>query len=154
VLIYGIAESLEPNSAGSNHDHGFVTQCFKNFNGLNLSTLKVRRLGKAINANKPRPIIASLASNLDVLKILKHKNLLPQGVSVSADKTPMQRSHLKNLWKEVDEYNNINPGNPKTVKYFNGTPKIVLKDLRQQSQQNVNLSNNSFLEQHTQSQLS
>ena len=50
------------------------------------------------------------------MRILQLRTQLPAGVSVSTDKTPIQREQFKKLKEEVNRLNTEDPSNVKIIK--------------------------------------
>lgn len=82
---------------------------------------KIKRLGKKDNRTTPRPLCVSFKSPSVPLSILKNKRKCSGPIKIFLDQTIKQRTHLNNLRSELRELNDDN----KTIKYFNGIPKIV-----------------------------
>lgn len=121
LIIYGVDFSDKSQS-----DSLKVKSLLSNINNLNLDNISTRRLGKGIN-NKPPPTLVKLSSKYEVHIVLRNKNKLPPGISVSSDKTQMEREKLTSLIKIVNDHNSNNP-TKKSIKYVKGVPTIVNND--------------------------
>ena len=53
------------------------------------------------------------------------KAKFPKGISVAADLSPNQQAHLAAIRKELQDHNTANPYDLMTIKYLNGTPKLL-----------------------------
>ncbi|KAK7866250.1 hypothetical protein R5R35_004074 [Gryllus longicercus] len=93
------------------------------------------RLGKKLE-NKTRPLKVIFQNPDIALSILKRKHLYNGTVRIFSDKTPKQRDYLNQLKLELDRLNSIEGSQEKTIKYINGTPKII--DLHPQKTQTKN----------------
>lgn len=98
--------------------------------------VKAIRLGRYRNDNKPRPlkiIFSSPADAFDVIKC-KHKlsrQNLPSKITISSDRTQLQRDSMNKLRNEL---NQRLPSEPDlTIKFIRGVPKIVLKEKKEQN---------------------
>lgn len=116
----------------------------------NLSTsidnLKLRRLGRPI-AGRSRPLLIETPSPTIALTILKSKpptTVDGTQIAFKSDLTPAQLLHLKNLRTQLDTLEKNGDTN-KTIKYINGTPKIVNKNFRSLSKDRKTLSNKSVV---------
>ena len=119
LIVYGV----DANVVSS--DSSKINSLLGKINNLNLINISCKRTGKHKD-NRPAPLLVKLNSKEDVIRVLKNKSLLPQGISVSSDKTKLQRDNLHSLYSEVDRHNNSN-SNKKAVKFINGIPTIVSK---------------------------
>lgn len=93
--------------------------------------VKVIRLGRYRNDNKPRPlkiIFSSPADAFDVIKC-KHKlsrQNLPSQFTISSDRTQLQRNSMNKLRNELNQ--RLLSEQDLTIKFIKGVPKIVLKE--------------------------
>ena len=102
---------------------------------LNFEGIRVKRHCK-LPCNVPRPLLVRLSSYEEVMRILQSRTQLPAGVSVSTDKTPLQRAQLKKLKEEFDRLNTEDPSNVKIIKYVDGVPSIIDKPALNDSSKN------------------
>ena len=123
VLFHKLPESLDD---GTVSDLESVKQIISVFLNNSISVNSVRRLGNR-TSQASRPLLVCLSSHNDVIKIIHARAKLPPNITISADKTPRQREHLKMLRGEVDKLNTEDPHHPKSIKYVDGTPTIVDK---------------------------
>lgn len=87
--------------------------------------MKVYRLGRP--GNKPRPLKVTLCSEENVLTCLRNKRKIATShpnIRISADLTVMQRDHIKQLHKELDDRKSKGETNI-SIRYINGIPRIM-----------------------------
>lgn len=90
---------------------------------INLTQIQVRRLGASRQDGSARTLLVQLSNFQDVMQVIKNRNLLPKGISVSSDKTRSHREQLKQLYAKAAAHNNNNPTPKLIVKYVIGTLK-------------------------------
>lgn len=131
VILHNVAEGKSQTPAGmKSHDKDLITRLFNqiSFTPQNYSFF---RIGKR-NESKPRPIKVILP-NVELVKDFFSK-LTPDNltgsdlsnVTATRDKTLLERQHLDGLREELEEREK-NGEADLTIKYVNGTPKIVPK---------------------------
>lgn len=121
LIIYNLQEG---NGDQRSNDAFQVKEILNKVGNIDTTNVSVRRIGNPSNG-KPRPIIACLRSQSDVLRVLRNRNLLPRTIQLSTDKTPNQRKQLQELRAIVMAHNNSNPATRKTIKYIRGVPTVV-----------------------------
>lgn len=122
IILFNIPET--PNQPNSD-DKNYVLNIFKKIN-LCIEPINIIRLGKT--TNKCRPIRATLPNQHDVYDVLKNKRKLSNSVdfkliSISTDRTILQRKHLKSV---IDELNarKIAGETDLFIKYVNNLPVV------------------------------
>lgn len=81
----------------------------------------VRRVGRNVSADKPRPICVSFPNSEMPLSILRNKNKRWGHFKIAQDLTAKQRAQLSSLREELQNMNDSS----KTIRYIWGVPKIV-----------------------------
>ncbi|KAK7871217.1 hypothetical protein R5R35_001082 [Gryllus longicercus] len=99
--------------------------------------VKVLRLGKIKSDGKPRPIKIIFNDHGLALKILKDKHKCEKPYAINGDLTLQQRDQLKALREELDILNKDEE--LKTIKFINGSPKIVNKRDYEKGKENENV---------------
>ena len=118
LIVYGVDVNDQTTS-----DANKIRSILHCINNLDLSKISTKRLGKVTNGKSP-PTLVKLSCKNDVHRILRQKKRLPNGISVSTDKTELQRKGLSTLLKSV-EANNCTSNIKQTIKYIRGVPTIV-----------------------------
>jgi len=122
IILFNIPETpVQPNS----DDKTFISNILKKMD-LSIEPINIIRLGKT--SNKCRPIRATLPNLHDVYDVLKNKRKLINSVdfklvSISTDRTLLQRNHLKSV---IDELNTRKKAGETDlfIKYVNNLPVI------------------------------
>ena len=145
VIIFKLPEPRVPDDSKSDEEQEIIPECMGlaisksddeqinsllgKINNIDLTNVNTLRLGKPKPKanNIPRPLLVTLKSHEDALRVCRNRKLLPKGISVALDKTPMQRAHLKELHNSVKLHNSKDSEHPKMVKYIKGVPTIVVK---------------------------
>ena len=127
IILYGITE---PSPFSLQSDLRVkVKRIIGNIYNINCDSISLRRIGKqSETANSLRPVIVRLESSHEVLRCLRNKKLLTEGISASTDKTPTQRDHMRQLIQHVDQHSAEHPNNQFPIKYVSGVPKVVNAD--------------------------
>lgn len=135
VIVHNLTETNPASSAGESkaHDAKHIQSFFDHIH-LNVQMTEVRhfRLGKR-SRDKSRPLVICLPSESAALHIFKNfkQDDVPdtlQGMSLSHDRTPRERKHLEQLRASLKSRLEAGEVNL-TIKYINGSPKIVSKNL-------------------------
>ena len=84
----------------------------------------MKRLGQS-SAQGPRLLLVRLSLHSDVVKTLRSRFKIQADISVSTDKTPLQRESLRKLRDELSRLNEADPTCPKVIKYVAGVPEII-----------------------------
>jgi hypothetical protein len=87
------------------------------------SIVRIQRLGQRQD-NRVRPIKITFENSVDAKNLIYEKNKFPPNIKLKRDYTIMQRNHLRELWSQVEARKTKGDDNI-SVKFFNGTPKIV-----------------------------
>lgn len=143
LILYNINESDSTQSdLRITHDLNQVNIVIKSIlnNATTLpSPVKVIRLGRS-QSNKPRPLKVVFNSVSDVFDILKNKRNLSidhPNVSVSSDRTQIQRDYMQKLREQLTTRSS-NGENGLTIKFIKGVPKIINKsELVDNSSKNI-----------------
>jgi hypothetical protein len=122
IILFNIPES--PTQLNID-DKNQISNIFRQI-GVLIDPINVVRLGKV--SNKCRPIRATLPNQHDVFDVLKNKRKLSElanfkQISLSSDRTLLQRKHLKNLMDELNARKTAGETNL-FIKYINGLPVI------------------------------
>lgn len=130
-LIHGAVEKTS-NSSSERHSHDVqIVTGLLNQVSETVPSFHVTRLGKPrTDSNRPRPLKVILGNPGDALEVIKQKARNPlkeylekNSLTVSADLTPLQRDHMKNLIEELKLKQS--QGENVVIKYINGVPRIV-----------------------------
>lgn len=130
VLLHGAPESNSKMSATRiKHDNDLATKLIEKFlQSAGPHPFKTLRLG-GVSSKKPRPLRIIFEKVADVAEIIKNfsKEVLDQSlanVSISRDRTPIERKFLNDLRAELR--NRVDAGERNlTIRYRNGVPRIV-----------------------------
>jgi hypothetical protein len=131
IVLYNVPES-KSNSAGAKttHDRDLIGKIFRLIS-CDVPSFSFFRIGKSTQRSV-RPIKV-IFPNADVVKdFFKRfsKELLTDEclseVTASRDRTPKERNHLAELRKQLQDRMELSEVNL-TIRYINGTPKIVTK---------------------------
>lgn len=122
IILFNVPESATQSITD---DKNTISNIFQQINVL-VNPINCLRLGKL--SNKCRPIRATLPNQHDVFDVLKNKRKLGnltnlKNISISSDKTLLQRKQLKNLIDELNARKNSGETNL-FIKYINGLPTI------------------------------
>lgn len=114
-----------PETQSNADDKLSVSNIFRNIDVI-IDPINVLRLGKLPNKN--RPIRATLPTPQDVFVILKNKRKLKnldafKNITVSSDRTMLQRNHLKTVIDELNARKNAGE-NDIFIKYINNLPVV------------------------------
>ncbi|KAK4882990.1 hypothetical protein RN001_006309 [Aquatica leii] len=122
IVIYNIEES-DPQSA---NDKTIATNLIKEISNIDTGNIRVQRLGKQFNNDKPRPLKITLPSSADAIQILKNKHKIKSlnNINIKQDQTPMQLKHLANLRTKLKARQDNGEKNL-TIKYIYGQPQII-----------------------------
>lgn len=133
VIAHNLPESKSssPNTA-MQHDKNLVENILNKANlGVLLPSARSFRIGNR-NGTKPRPLKICLPSEKDAITIFRsfgdttHLNEALKGISLSRDRTQSERHYLNDLRETLKV--RTEAGEPDlTIKYINGTPKIIKK---------------------------
>ena len=118
--IHGMAKE-RPDPAS---DMQRVTDALSRFPGLSLNGLSVRRVPSR-RSDIPRPIVARLNSQDDVIRVLRNQRLLPSGLTTRADRTEAERNRFQLLLDQVNQHNETHPEHKNRIEYVNGIPTVV-----------------------------
>ncbi|KAK2578409.1 hypothetical protein KPH14_003658 [Odynerus spinipes] len=88
-----------------------------------VSFIKTFRLGAA-QQDRTRPLKIICNSREDVLNILRNKAKYKGPAIINEDRTPKQRAYLQELRNELNNLHASGDLN-KTIRFINGTPKII-----------------------------
>ena len=133
LVFFGVHESTDVNQDRKN-----IINLLKILH-LDPNQTKFKRVGSASD-NSERPVILITANYSALYTALRNASSLPHGVTISHDKTAIQRDVHNNLRKQIIDHNRMNPNNLKTVRHFNGIPRIV--NLRKKNHY-ANINSNS-----------
>ena len=92
--------------------------------GINTINIRVRRIGRAVR-DRPRAVVDTLSSRAEVLLVLRSRRTLPADISVSEDRTRVQRDNYSALRQRVREHNQGHPQDQWRIKFVNNSPTIV-----------------------------
>ncbi|XP_074110822.1 uncharacterized protein LOC141535007 [Cotesia typhae] len=95
--------------------------------GVEVTSPKLRRIGRRVQG-KTRPLLVETKSVSETKTLMKSKPDPSTQVVIRPDLTQAQQIHLKSISEELTSGNGKNN---KTIKYINGTPRIVNKNFRQ-----------------------
>lgn len=134
VIIHKLTEVPISSSAREvkQHDVGLVTDFLRHVNSnVQISEVRYYRLGKKLRDNT-RPLVVCMPSEEAAVHIFKKfsSNDVPvnlQGISISHDRTLRERKHLEQLRAALKSRHDAGETNL-TIKFVNGTPKIVSKN--------------------------
>ncbi|XP_024877224.1 uncharacterized protein LOC112458049 [Temnothorax curvispinosus] len=125
LIFYNIEESNSPSSStddGSN-DLATAEEIIRKIRPLNPPRIKIRRLG-TFRQGHARPLRVSLPSKSDAIDILKKKKSYSGPVGIKQDLTRKQRDHFVCVKKRFESLRDTGVTD-KTIRFFNGIPKIV-----------------------------
>jgi archaellum component FlaC len=132
VIAYGIEET-STESQEKSHDTNYVRLILEKAGlGNSLSKTLHFRLGKRTKS-KPRPLKICTQSNTEATNIFRafgtgnESDSQLQGISLSRDRTKSERDYLAGLRENLKFRMEAGETNL-TIKYVNGTPKIVQKN--------------------------
>lgn len=122
IILFNIPESATQSNVD---DKNTISSIFQQIDVL-VEPINCLRLGKL--SNNCRPLRATLPNQHDVFNVLKNKRKLSnlgnfKNISISLDKTLLQRKHLKNLINELNTRKSLGETNL-FIKYINGLPVI------------------------------
>uniref|UniRef100_A0A2S2P704 Uncharacterized protein n=1 Tax=Schizaphis graminum TaxID=13262 RepID=A0A2S2P704_SCHGA len=122
IILFNIPESATQSNLD---DKNTISSIFQQI-GVLVEPINCLRLGKL--SNNCRPLRATLPNQHDVFDVLKNKRKLSdlanfKNISISSDKTLLQRKHLKNLFDELNSRKTAGETNL-FIKYINGLPVI------------------------------
>lgn len=126
ILLFGIKENdPEQNRNDPDLDLNKAVQMVKRVKGdIQKNDIKVYRLG-APAPGKVRPLRIVTPSLTIAREILRNKTKLNEdSIYFKADQTPLQRTYLRTVLKELEERKQKGEANI-GVKYLNNIPKIV-----------------------------
>lgn len=114
-----------PETQSNADDKLSISNIFRQIDII-VDPINVLRLGKL--SNKNRPIRATLPTQYDVFEILKNKRKLKnldafKNITVSTDRTLLQRNHLKTVIEELNARKNAGENNL-FIKYINNLPVV------------------------------
>jgi len=123
IILFNIPESTTQSKYLD--DKNTISSIFQQI-GVLVEPINCFRLGKL--SNNCRPLRATLPNQHDVFDVLKNKRKLSdlanfKNISISSDKTLLQRKHLKNLFDELNSRKTAGETNL-FIKYINGLPII------------------------------
>lgn len=106
-------------------DKLFISNIFRRID-VSVDPINVLRSGKA--SNKNRPTRATLPTQYDVFEILKNKRKLKnvdefKNITISTDRTLIQRNHYKSVIDELNARKNAGENNL-FIKYINNLPVV------------------------------
>lgn len=124
IILFNLSESDENNDEIRIKDLLTVMKS-------NIENFSFNRLGKptSLQADKPRPIKIKLRDQSDVFYLLRSQKQLQSSstwkeIRLSSDRTMMQREHMSNLRKELQQRREKGENNI-IIKYIKGIPKII-----------------------------
>jgi len=122
IILFNIPESAMQSNAD---DKNTISNIFQRI-GVLVDPINCLRLGKL--SNNCRPVRVTLPNQHDVFDDLKNKRKLSdlanfKNISISSDKTLLQRKHLKNIINELNARKTSGETNL-FIKYINGLPVI------------------------------
>lgn len=131
AILHGIPESTSKQvQAKIDHDRDSVTLILSSLRIEDTRIAKVIRIGKQA-PGKPRPMKVTFDNASDAILFFKKFNFdsfkdhFPDcNISISHDRTPMERAQLAELRKSLDSRKEAGERGI-TIKYRNGVPKIV-----------------------------
>ncbi|KAJ8672576.1 hypothetical protein QAD02_003835 [Eretmocerus hayati] len=100
VVLFGVNEHPGNSDADSN-DLSEAVRLLSRLIIIQANHIPVKRLGND-TAVKPRPLLVRLGSNNTAFDVLKNKHMLPNGITVAADRTQAQREFMRNLRTEIE----------------------------------------------------
>lgn len=112
----------------SSQDADLAREILKVIQPNDFSHVRVARLGGR-HTRGPRPLRVTLSSKQEAVSILKSKIKYKGPVKIFQDQTPKQRKYLNNLKTKLKELHDSGVTN-KTIRFFNGVPKIVDKSFQ------------------------
>lgn len=127
VLIFGVAESdIADREQRIQGELSVVHTLLKKVDqSVQVSELKTRRIGR-FSREKVRPIQVVFPTREEALRVLRQRQKADdgKGVYLKGDLTPLQRKHLKDLVRELEE--RTKDGREKLkIRYINSIPRIV-----------------------------
>ena len=122
-LIFHQLEEPESSQGHNTVDTDLVSEIIQKIWPGNTLGLKCMRIGKK-REGYTRPVRVTLPSKNDALKILRNKSCYSGPVKIYNDQTNNQRKYLKSLQERLKNLRDAGEVD-KTIRYFNGTPKIV-----------------------------
>ena len=135
LILFGLVES--PNVSVEEGKMENILNLLK----LNVNTTSFCRVGTP-SQNKNRPVAITVTSQTEMYNSLRNAKNLPEGISINFDRTPIQIEKFNNLRKQVLDHNRNNPDEPKTIRHFDGVPRIVNFIKNQEPQETVSLDTN------------
>lgn len=131
VIFYGVPESQELRSRAeqSANDSSLITEVLHHLS-VDVNTASPIRLGKydPSRANSARPIKVELSAESAVFTILRNARKLKSSnwpnISISADRTPMQRDLYRQVKSELQRRTDGGEANLR-IRYKNGVPTIT-----------------------------
>lgn len=133
VIVFNIEESTAKNTDERiNHDKAKIKAIIDPI--LPSAEFKAIRIGNRKTVERyPRPVKVIFNTSSDATVILKNKfRLAPNNVKIKADLTVLQREKLKATYAELASRKAAGEENL-IVKIVNGTPKIVVYNMRQKN---------------------
>ena len=133
IVVFGVSETTKGSSrfVRQNNDFLAVSSIITNLEEGTNHTTTIRdchRLGKYDHSgSRSRPLLVTLNSTADVLRILSKRHLLPSSISIKADLSPTARKVetilLKERWRLIESGANRNSVKIRgTSLYLNGRP--------------------------------
>lgn len=124
IILFNLEEmDVIQSSVPSTSDLVLAQNIFQCFLPDKIQVRKTVRIGSKTQG-RSRPLCVTLSSNDQVIDVLKNKYKYSGPVGISQDRTAKQRAHLKNLRSTLKSLTDAGVTD-KTIRYFNGVPKIV-----------------------------
>ena len=126
VIFYGVPE-IPPGTPNTNIvEIAGIRHALNGIGGLFLpDSVLHRRLPHAASVDGPRRLLIRLGSVDMVRRILANVNRLPPGISVTSDRTVMERDTIHSLRSQMVQHNAAHPERPLTIKFLNNFPTLV-----------------------------
>ena len=126
VIFYGVPE-IPPGTP--NTDIAEIAGIRHALNGIGSlflpDSVPHRRLPYAASVDGPRRLLIRLGSVDMVRRILANANRLPTGISVTSDRTVMERDTIRSLHRQMVQHNAAHPERPLTINFLNNVPTLV-----------------------------
>ena len=107
ILLHKVPEQSGLPKDTLHLDKNFVLNALSGCE-VSLDNIMVQRLGKLPNTGKPRPLLIRLSSKANARKVMRLSNKLPNNISVSLDRTTLERAELSNLRERMKVHNSDN----------------------------------------------
>lgn len=92
---------------------------------LDLDKISVRRFSKPTSRSTYPPIVVRFSTSAEVIRFVTFRSSLPRGINATADLSPAQRAHRRQLWEEANRHNQEHPDKPKTIKFVRGNLALI-----------------------------